>query len=718
MRFMVGLRTQLLALVGAALAPVMLLDVVEAHEQADRELEATGEQADHWLRLASDEVRTSLDETRGLTSLLARAPELRGADPAPAASLFADILVRHPIYSNFALLDREGTVVANGVPAKGTLSYADLGSFRQALASKAFTVGGFWVGRSTGNPVLTMAQPVFDEAGGVRAVLHASFRLDALARRVAALGLPERAAILIVDSDGVVLVRHPEVPGAVGRKADDVPAVAAIRNPDRRGRVRAAGLDGVERVYAYEPLTVGGSPTRVSLSAGFPTAPAEAAAGAWLARRLSRLGGVALAAALLAWLAGGLLVSRGVRPLLDATGRLASGDFTARVGRARGARELQELGTRFDSMADSLRTSYAAIEASESRFREIARTIDDVFFVADPTTGAIVYLSPAFARVVGYGVRDVTEGRTSWLDVMIHADDRSRVAAFYRSSMEGVPSEVAYRFVRRDGAVRHGWTRTYPVRDAAGHLVRVIGLIEDVTDDVDRTQALRDTQGRYEALARRLQDLREEEQGRIAREIHDEFGQVLTALRLHLAALRDRMAPPHSDVTARLDRLVDVVDDAFRVVRRIATELRPPELDHLGLATAIRNHLAEFRARTAIEATADVDIEAPPPHPPTALCAFRIAQEALTNVARHSGAKRAHVRLWREGEWLHVEVADEGRGIDPAAIGKRSGLGLLGMAERARAIGGTVEVARGVASGTVVRARLPWQPAPGNGGAA
>ncbi len=206
-------------------------------------------------------------------------------------------------------------------------------------------------------------------------------------------------------------------------------------------------------------------------------------------------------------------------------------------------------------------------------------------------------------------------------------------------------------------------------------------------------------------LAEGLHLAREEERSRIARELHDELGQALTAIRLEIACVMTQLPGQEVLLKEKLQSVTAMIDSAVHSVRRISTELRPAVLE-LGLVAAIEWQAREFETRTGIACELHV-----PSHdvvlPGNALTAiFRIFQESLTNVARHSGATRTWIILAEEPGRLFLEVRDNGRGMAADPMNGRS-LGLLGMRERAISIGGELTFRGRVGEGTVVKLRTP-----------
>lgn len=227
-----------------------------------------------------------------------------------------------------------------------------------------------------------------------------------------------------------------------------------------------------------------------------------------------------------------------------------------------------------------------------------------------------------------------------------------------------------------------------------------------------RTRELQDTNSRLQALSAHLESVREEERGRMAREVHDELGQLLTALKIDLDLLPRRIAAAAGGVAAqrlepKLGAMSQLALAMIHSVRRIAAELRPSVLDDLGLAAAIHWQVREFESRYHVHGTFACESYAGALDPTRSTALYRIALEALTNVARHAQATQVTVTLrTQEGDTL-LEVHDDGRGITDAEIGSPESLGLLAICERARILGGSVDIAGVPGHGTTVRVRMP-----------
>ena len=209
------------------------------------------------------------------------------------------------------------------------------------------------------------------------------------------------------------------------------------------------------------------------------------------------------------------------------------------------------------------------------------------------------------------------------------------------------------------------------------------------------------------ALAARLQSVREEERKRVAREIHDQLGQALTAIKLDLSSLVRGLPAAHSPLLEKGAPLLRLVDETIESVRRISTELRPGMLDDLGLAATVEWAAEEFASRTGTKCLLDLAAEEFAVDSETATAVFRIFQETLTNVARHANASEVKVRLAEENGDLTLEVHDNGRGIGEDELANANSLGILGMRERALLLGGALTITGEPGKGTTVRIRIP-----------
>jgi signal transduction histidine kinase len=275
-------------------------------------------------------------------------------------------------------------------------------------------------------------------------------------------------------------------------------------------------------------------------------------------------------------------------------------------------------------------------------------------------------------------------------------------AAFYdqyrRAALLGVGINAAaivvlvlfYNLIRRAFRLRLAAERA--LQHSNDHLETLVA---------DRTEQL-------SVLSRHLISVSEEEKARLARELHDELGANLTAIGMVLSTVGEQLRDSHPEQAAALGRARATLLETVQLKRRIVEDLRPSLLDNLGLAAALQSYCEEFGRATRLDCEALVDADADSAGPMQAIALFRIAQEALNNVAKYAQARHVIVHLAREGEGLALEVSDDGIGIPPDAMRRPKSHGLLGMRERAALLGGTLKVERGVNGvGTCVQAWVP-----------
>ena len=244
------------------------------------------------------------------------------------------------------------------------------------------------------------------------------------------------------------------------------------------------------------------------------------------------------------------------------------------------------------------------------------------------------------------------------------------------------------------------------IHDERGRIAGHFGIQRDITDRHFASEQVRVAAEQLRALASRLQQVREEERTEVAREIHDELGQALTGLKLDIAWMKNRLPRNHA-MMEQCASVIERIDQTLTAVRRIATELRPSILDQLGLAAALEWQGQEFRARTGIDVTTEIVVDDALIPDKLGSSAFRILQESLTNVLRHSKATHVAIRLERTPSLLTLEITDNGVGASPTYLNGTRSLGVIGMRVRALACGGEFSIAGTPGKGTTVLLRVP-----------
>jgi len=254
------------------------------------------------------------------------------------------------------------------------------------------------------------------------------------------------------------------------------------------------------------------------------------------------------------------------------------------------------------------------------------------------------------------------------------------------------------------------WIRSaiYPTRGSTADGKRIFfHMVTDITDRKEAEEQLKTSREQLRDLSLHLESIREEERTNSAREIHDELGQLLTALKIDISWVSKRVPQAEASLVEKIGTMYELVDKAIQTVKRISSELRPGLLDDLGLAAAIEWQAQELRKRTDI----DFEFRASPKEitldrdRSTAL--FRICQEALTNVVRHANATRVKLSLQKKQGRILFRISDNGKGIEEKQLSDPKAFGLIGMRERARAWGGEVKITGTPGKGTVVAVSIP-----------
>lgn len=330
--------------------------------------------------------------------------------------------------------------------------------------------------------------------------------------------------------------------------------------------------------------------------------------------------------------------------------------------------------------------------------------------------GRLTFANQAAARMIGWTVEDLVGQPMHRL--VHHAmasgtpyeeKDCPIYATIRTGKGQRSDSDV---FWRKDGTSFPVEYVTSPIRLPDGSVGGAVVTFQDIAERKQAEDRLRRSHTQLQALAAHLETVREQERIRIARELHDELGQTLTGLKMDLAQLAKGLAAkPTVEERAHLlnkaHEMQDIIDASVRDIRRLVLELRPPVLDHADLPSALEWLTRDFQKRHGIDCR--FTCVAPPDkiEAGTQTAIFRIAQEALTNVARHAQAAQARIELAGTAEALQLTIADDGRGFDEADTSKPTAFGLTGIKERARLLDGTVSFQSRPGRGTQITVRIP-----------
>ena len=341
---------------------------------------------------------------------------------------------------------------------------------------------------------------------------------------------------------------------------------------------------------------------------------------------------------------------------------------------------------------------------SQERLRAIIDSEPDCVKLVD-AAGRLLEMNPAGLAMIEAPSIDAVRFRT--MVDLVAPEHRAAFADLHARVFAGESGTLEFEIIGLQGRRRWLATHAVPFRDPAGTVQALLGITRDVTETRRAEEQLRASRAALRSLATRQQDIREDERTRIAREIHDSLGQALTALKMQLAAAQEVASRESPALSGRLHETAVMVDDLVKSVRRIATDLRPPILDQLGLPAALEWLAQDFTRRTSIDCRTSIGPTNGAITADLATALFRIVQEALTNVVRHAGATRVDIDLGMKSGCVALEIHDDGSGITEAGTVGPGSLGILGMRERAAVLGGVLEVAPREEGGTRVAAWFP-----------
>jgi len=363
--------------------------------------------------------------------------------------------------------------------------------------------------------------------------------------------------------------------------------------------------------------------------------------------------------------------------------------------------ELAKINEQLRGEVTERRVAENALRASETKFRRLlASNITGVIFWT--LQGDIVDANDLFLNMVGYTREDLRQGKLSWKNLSPPEYARVDEKAIAELVATGTCAPFEKEYLRKDGSrvsVLLGSALLEPQKDAGSSFVVDMTERKKVEEKLERYTHLLQT------FSRRLFEVQEEERRHLARELHDEIGQALTAAKINLQSLT---GDGGSATLARLQETTAILDRLLGQVRQISLDLRPSMLDDLGLVPALRSLIDQQGRRASVEMRFSAETLPESLDPKIQTTCFRIAQEAITNALRHAHATLVEVDLRREDETLRLVIRDNGAGFEAeSAQAQTAGLGLIGIRERAALAGGRATIISSPNKGTSVEVSLP-----------
>lgn len=649
------------------------------------------------------------DRVNGLVRAAAGLPaDLSYASLQP---LLAQRPLMHVVFTGgMAVIGLDGTAIADYPVAPGRRGgwYGDRDYFRQVVATGQPYIDKPIMGRALQRPVLTIAVPVLDAAGKVRAVMTGITDLTAanvlhFVADPARTGAAEYYVVALADD---LIIAATDASRAMTPTPPRGRNVMLDRMMDGfEGAGVAVNSQGIEKLYSGQRIPT----ANWLLMAALPTDIAFAPV-----RTLRNYLFVCAALLTLAAIVVVRRIAGRVLAPLDAVGaamqRMTSGAAPLAPLPVAREDEVGRLIGNFNRLVDERRRYEAALADSEQRFRVLVEGAPDAVFVQ--VQGRFAYANAATLTLFGA----TADGQLLDLPVLerIHPDYRAAVAERIRRTNElgGRNPALEQVYLRLDGTPVDVEVSAVPCRYG-----RENGALVFARDISQRKQAERERAQQALRLAeqsRRLVATQEDERRRLAAALHDRTSPNLAALDLLLRAAAARQPPaPGKDGALLLEDALALLKDTTYGIRDVCADLRPSLLDYAGLVPALENYARQFAERTGIAVRVDCSAAAARPTPENESNLFRIAQEAMTNSAKHSGATLIDIVLGAEDGRLTLVVADDGCGFAADALGadgRRPGLGLLTMRERAEFTGGRCVIESRPGAGTRVTVALPSAP--------
>jgi len=356
----------------------------------------------------------------------------------------------------------------------------------------------------------------------------------------------------------------------------------------------------------------------------------------------------------------------------------------------------------------ALQLSY--VDVTDKRRVEAAyRSLIDhaLYGMAILQMGRVIFANQAFADISGYSVAELLRLTPEQISEALHEEDRKSVLAHMSDRLAGreAPSTQLFRFIRKDGSVR--WVETQSTLVDYEGVPSVQVSYKDVTESKAAEDQLTQAHTTMRNLAAHLLRAREEERRKIAQEIHDELGQTLAALKMDLHWIAKRIGGDVAPLREKVKATIDLGEQAIGTVQRVASDLRPKMLDDLGLEPALEWLGADFTRRTKIACKVTVDVPSRVIGRNAATTLYRVIQEALINIGRHSKADHADVRLIFSDGMLNLQIEDSGTGITAEQATAPNSFGLIGLRERVEALGGNLSISGEPGFGTILLAHIP-----------
>ncbi|MBL7872508.1 MAG: PAS domain S-box protein [Cyclobacteriaceae bacterium] len=365
--------------------------------------------------------------------------------------------------------------------------------------------------------------------------------------------------------------------------------------------------------------------------------------------------------------------------------------------------EGQQLVAAFVRDITERKKSEELIRQSEEKFKAAFYASPDSISITSLKTGKLLEVNRGFTETFGFTREEAVEKSAYELGINRNPPDRYKIEQYFET--KGMVQNAEVLFYTKANEARSCLSSV--VKLEWGNEPCLLSIIKDVTESKKAEHEIVAMNKQLRELSTHLQNIREEERANISREIHDELGQQLTGLRMDISWLNKKIIPNENAIEEKMEDMLGLIDSTIKTVRRISTELRPGILDDLGLLAALDWQSQEFEKRTGIKTKFNSPVRELELNKAITTGIFRVYQESLTNVARHSGAQEVESFLDYADNELVLTIRDNGIGLQDGFSDQRRTLGIVGMKERAMMMGGELQIKGVTGIGTSVTLRVP-----------
>lgn len=343
-----------------------------------------------------------------------------------------------------------------------------------------------------------------------------------------------------------------------------------------------------------------------------------------------------------------------------------------------------------------------ALHKSEEKYRVLFESSKDAVYI-NTVEGVFVDVNQSFLDLLGYSWKELSDLTAQ--ELYANPQDRSK----FKQDIEqhGFVKDYALKLQKKDGTAIDCLLTAVPRHSPDGFIVGYQGIIRDVTEKLKMEAELKASRKQMQDLSGQLLYSIEKERKSISYKIHDDIGQILTALKMDAKWVQRHLTSKNANLSDKIEKMTELIDSSIQTVKRISSDLRPDILDNLGLSEAIDGQVQEFINRTGLNVQFENCPEDLELKPEIAIVVYRIVQEGLTNIIRHAKAKNVFITFTVYPEKLELQIMDDGIGFMPEDICQSNRLGIVGMQERARLSDGTLNVTGGPNKGTKLELQIP-----------